>query len=76
MTYHCVKQCHFYKVTCPKCGLFEAFPNRPGGPNKIEDHDCFELLKQALKEEREKVARLTAENEELKKGGGGANVQM
>lgn len=58
MTYHCVKQCHFYKITCDKCGEFEAYPNRPGGSNKIADHDCLKVLMQALKEEREKVAKL------------------
>lgn len=70
MMYHCVKQCEFYTITCDKCGEFEAYPNKKGGSNKIEEHDCLAVLRQKLFEERQKVLILQEENEQLKKHGG------
>jgi len=58
MTYHCVKQCHFYKKSCEKCGEFSTFPNKPGCSDQIAEHDCLQVVMQKLKEEREKVALL------------------
>lgn len=68
MTYHCVKQCENYKITCDKCGEYNAYPNKNGAQNKIEEHDCFKVLMEKLFEERQKVIMLQAENELLKKG--------
>lgn len=67
MAYHCVKQCHFYKKTCDKCGEFSTFPNKPGSNGQIADHDCLQVVKQKLKEERENAAILKEQNEALLK---------